>query len=140
MKGSVFVAPLDFEFAESLFTDFETFIARLPDAGMSVILFEFVPFHKLLSVPHDATAFVNRGAYGNLMFGPGWMDPALDDECREWTREMGKKGRAEFARRVKAEGGDDKQNVGVGEYGNYDAWVISVLRRCLGPMQRGWRS
>lgn len=120
MKGSSFVAPLDFHFAESLFTDFETFIARLPDAGMTVILFEFVPFHKLLSVPHDATAFANRGPCGNLMFGPAWTDPAFDDECREWTREMGRKGRAEFARRVKAAGRDEGQSVGVGEYGNYD--------------------
>ena len=96
MKGSAFLAPLTLDFAESLFADFEAFITRLPDAGMTVVLFEFVSFHKLLSIPQQSTSFANRGAYGNLMFGPGWNDPANDETCREWTRVMAKKARMEL--------------------------------------------
>jgi hypothetical protein len=121
MKGSSFLAPLDAAFAESIFSDLEAFITRIPDAGMSVALFEFVPFCKFISIPQNATAFANRGAYGNLMFGPCWNDPAHDEECREWTRTIAKKARAEFERRVKSEANDDNTRVGVGEYGNYDS-------------------
>lgn len=55
------------------------------------------------------------------MFGPGWTDQANDDECREWTRVMAKKARAELERRVKSEAKDENTKVGVGEYGNYDS-------------------
>jgi hypothetical protein len=120
MKGSAFLAPLTLSFAESIFADFEAFITRVPDAGMTVVLFEFVPFHKVLSVPQDAMAFANRGAYGNLMFGPGWNDPANDEACREWTRVMARKARAELEGRIKIEAKDENTRGAVGEYGNYD--------------------
>lgn len=118
MKGSAFLAPLDFMFAASIFDDYEAFVSRVPDAGMTAIVFEFVPFHKLLLVPQGATAFANRGAYGNLLFLPGWFDLENDGECREWPRLMAEKGSKEFKRRSK----DENKQAGVGQYANYDGY------------------
>jgi hypothetical protein len=121
MKGAGFLAPLDTTIAASIFHDFEDFIQRLPDVGMTAVLFEFVPYRNLLKDSQTATAFANRGAYGNMMFGPGWNDPKNDDECRKWTRIMTKKARAELERRRAREVTDANTRYGVGEYANYDS-------------------
>lgn len=119
MKGSAFLGPLDTKFAEEIFGDYETFIAEVPDAIMTVVAWEFMPYNKILEVPQTATAFANRGAYGNLLFGPGWTDAKNDSACREWTRVMSKKARAKLEK-VKAKGTDATTQQSVGEYGNYD--------------------
>ncbi|TVY92199.1 FAD-linked oxidoreductase [Lachnellula willkommii] len=119
MKGSAFIAPLDTTFAASLFKDFEDFLQKVPSAVLSVLLLEYVPFKKVLEVPQTATSFANRGAYGNILFGPGWTDPAQDSACREWTKVMYSKTRAELLQR-KTGGSDPVTLEGVGEYVNYD--------------------
>ena len=95
-------------------------MAQNPDAIHSIVLWEFIPFGKILAVPQTATSFANRGAYGNLLFGAGWTDPKLDEACRGWTRKMSIKSRAELERR-KAEGTDAVTKQSVGEYSNYDS-------------------
>lgn len=120
MKGSAFLGPLDTKFAEEIFEDYEAFITRVPDAIMTLVAWEFMPYNKILEVPQTATAFANRGAYGNLLFGPGWTDPKNDDACREWTRVMSKKARANLEK-AKARGTDATTEQSVGEYGNYDS-------------------
>ncbi|PBP21637.1 putative FAD linked oxidase domain protein [Diplocarpon rosae] len=120
MKGSAFLAPLDTKFAESVFDDYVEFITKVPDAIFSAVLWEFVPFRKILEVSQTATAFANRGAYGNLAFGPGWTKSENDAPCREWTRAMSTKTRAELERRI-ARGTDAVTKDSVGEYGNYDS-------------------
>jgi hypothetical protein len=67
MKGSAFFAPLDLEFAKQCLHDFRGLISEIPDAESSIMVFEFLPFHKVISIPQNATAFSNRGAYGNLL-------------------------------------------------------------------------
>jgi hypothetical protein len=119
MKGSAFLAPLDTKFAEGIFNDWEAFITKVPDANMSIVAWEFVPFNKILEVPQTATAFANRGAYGNLLFGPGWTNAENDSACREWTRVMFKKAKAELEM-AKARGTDATTKESVGQYGNYD--------------------
>lgn len=42
------------------------------DASASMVIFEFFPFEKIISVPQNATAFANRGAYNNMLFAMGW--------------------------------------------------------------------
>jgi FAD binding domain len=119
MKGSAFMGPVNTKFAEEIFDDYEAFIAQVPDAIMTVVAWEFMPYNKILEVPQTATAFANRGAYGNLLFGPGWTDPKNDTACREWTRVMSKKSKAELEK-AKAKGTDAETQQAVGEYGNYD--------------------
>jgi len=121
--GSAFLAPLNANFASEVFKDFTGFIGKNPDAIHSVVLWEFVPFGKILNVPQTATAFANRGAYGNLLFAGGWTDPAIDNICREWTRTMSTKSRAELERR-KALGTDAMTKNSVGEYSNYDGMPL----------------
>ncbi|KAF8861730.1 FAD-binding domain-containing protein [Acephala macrosclerotiorum] len=118
-KGSAFLAPLDLQFADSLWDDYVAFLEKVPDAGPTALIFEFVPYKKILEVEQTATAFANRGAYGNILFQPGWTDPGNDSVCREWTRTMSAKTKKELERR-KGEGTDKTTNESVGEYGNYD--------------------
>jgi hypothetical protein len=120
MKGSAFMAPLSTTFAQSLFDDYEKFLKDVPDAALSVILLEYVSYHKILEVPQEAMAFANRGAYGNLLFGPGWTNPENDKACREWTRVMAAKSGAEL-KRIRDLGTDIVTKSGVGEYVNYDS-------------------
>jgi FAD/FMN-containing dehydrogenase len=120
MKGSAFLAPLSPSFASSIWADYTAFIATTPDVGQTLIAFEFIGFEKILEVGQQGTSFANRGAYGNILFGPGWMDGANDGACREWTRTMSKKTKAELVRRV-SEGTDSVTEQGVGEYANYDS-------------------
>ncbi|PVH83817.1 FAD-binding domain-containing protein, partial [Cadophora sp. DSE1049] len=120
MKGSAFLAPLDTKFAEGIFDDWLEFITQNPDAGATMVLWEFVPFKKILEVSQTATSFANRGAYGNLAFGPGWTKPENDSVCREWTRTMSTKTRNELEKKI-AEGTDATTKTSVGEYGNYDS-------------------
>ncbi|EKD12739.1 putative FAD linked oxidase domain protein [Drepanopeziza brunnea f. sp. 'multigermtubi' MB_m1] len=124
MKGSAFLAPLDPSFAQGLFDDFADFVTATPDAAGSMVLLEFVPFQKILAVSQTATSFANRGAYGNVAFSPAWTLPENDAACREWTRTVAAKTRAELERRI-AEGTDATTKDSVGEYANYDSMGAS---------------
>ncbi|KAK0100788.1 hypothetical protein ONS95_007236 [Cadophora gregata] len=120
VKGSAFLAPLDTKFAESIFDDWLVFITQNPDAGATMVLWECVPFKKILEVSQTATSFANRGAYGNLAFLPGWTKPENDSICRQWTRTMSIKTRNELEKKI-AEGTDSTTKTSVGEYSNYDS-------------------
>jgi hypothetical protein len=72
MKGSAFIAPLDIKFARKCLLDFRNLIEQTPDAFMSIMVFEFLPFKKIISVSQTDTAFANRGAYGNVLWIMGW--------------------------------------------------------------------
>ena len=127
-KGSAFMAPLDLEFALEIFADFEAFLKQVPDAIHTIILWEFIPFSKILEIPNTAAAFANRGAYGNLLFGPGgWTDPAKDLVGREWARVMATKSKVELERK-KSKGTDVVTSSAVGEYANYDSKYFNFVR------------
>ncbi|KUJ07010.1 FAD-binding domain-containing protein [Mollisia scopiformis] len=120
MKGSAFLAPLELSFADTIWDEYIAFIEKVPDAQETLVMFEFVPFKKILAVPQTATAFANRGAYGNILLQPTWRDKVNDGVCREWTRAVSRMAREELERRV-GEGTDEVTKSGEGEYGNYDS-------------------
>ncbi len=120
MKGSVFIPPLDLKFAEKFLQEFGDFVLKTPDAFMSMMIFEFFPFKKIIQVPHNDTAFANRGAYGNVLWIAGWTKEEHDEECREWTRHMSREARMEFERSKMTLRKDGVTEYGVGEYFNYD--------------------
>ncbi|KAM3077153.1 hypothetical protein ACMFMF_005067 [Clarireedia jacksonii] len=124
MKGAVFMAPLNLAYAEEIFTDFEAFMKEVPGAKHTMVVFEFIPYGKVLKVGQQETAFANRGAYGNLMFGPGWESKEDDDRCRQWTRRMAAKAKKELERRME-DGTDEVTKDGVGSYSNYDGGKCS---------------
>jgi len=68
MKGSAFMAPLDYEFSTRVLEDFANLVKRIPDAAISIVVFEFTPYKKIIRVPQRGTAFANRGAYGNMLW------------------------------------------------------------------------
>ena len=96
MKGSAFVSPLDFKFADQCFRDFRDFIRQTPDAFMSLMVFECFPFEKIISVAQTDTAFSNRGAYGNIVWIMGWTKEENDAGVRAWTRATSEKANEEF--------------------------------------------
>lgn len=118
IKGSAFATPLRPSFMQSIFDDYATFIAQIPDAKGSIILFEFFADAKICAVPHDATAFANRGHHQNVMVGPKWSDEANDGVCRSWARSIA--GRFGDEMRERKEGGLRLGVEGVGQYLNYD--------------------
>lgn len=120
MKGSAFISPLDLKFAKTCLEDLRNLIQKIPDASMSIMVFEFLPFWKLFSFSQDCTAFANRGAYGNLLWIMGWTQADHDKEIRQWTQDMSSKSRQEFEKsRMTARIGGVVAD-GVGEYFNYD--------------------
>jgi hypothetical protein len=102
MKGSAFLTPLDYTFAQKCLAEFQDFIKQTPDASMSVMVFEVFPFKKIVSVSQTDTAFANRGAYGNILWMMGYTKPEHDQEIREWTRDQSKKAHEQFEKRKKA--------------------------------------
>lgn len=116
-KGGTFVTPMDPAFIQSIVKDFADLVEELPETAGTVILFEVYSTAKLQEVSQTATAFANRGPYGNIFVGSRWTNPDNDQKCREWTRNIAAKLKAETLRMIKVEG----LNVnGVTEYGNYD--------------------
>ncbi|APA07901.1 hypothetical protein SS1G_00485 [Sclerotinia sclerotiorum 1980 UF-70] len=113
MKDSTFTTPVDIPFVESMFNDYVSFIQSTPDAQKTLILYEFISPHKIMSVPQNATSFANHGPYGNVVFVTAWTDPEHDTVCREWTRNMARKARNQL---LKTRGAGE----GVGEYANYE--------------------
>ena len=96
MKGSAFSAPLDLEYAKKLLDSFRCLIFKIPDAFMSIMVFEFLPYHKINSVKQQSMAFANRGSYGNLLWIMGWSQAEHDDAIRQWVGEMSSKAKARF--------------------------------------------
>lgn len=119
-KGSVFLFPMDPAFAHSILKDYSAFVKRVPDAGRTVIILEYLSPAKLMKVGPTETAFANRGDYCNVLIGPTWSDKANDMVCREWSREMAAKFQAELERKKIEKGFDKSTMVAVGEYSNYD--------------------
>lgn len=119
MKASAAVLPIDPTFASNLFKDLEDLLEKVHDAVLSMIVFEYFPYKKIIAVSQTATAFTNRGAYINLLFLPGWTGAKNDDECREWARALRGKAEAEYNRR-KVEVTDEVTRESIGQYVNHN--------------------
>ncbi|KAH6679770.1 hypothetical protein B0J14DRAFT_686986 [Halenospora varia] len=125
MKGSATLAPVDPELAEEMFKDFETFMKETPDAGLSLVIFEYFSFKKIISVPQTATSFTNRGALVPFVFALGWNDEKNDSPCRDWAREMYAKLRARLMQQI-SKSKDEVTRQGVGEYINHDSFGVGA--------------
>ncbi|EPE25471.1 FAD-binding protein [Glarea lozoyensis ATCC 20868] len=119
-KGSSILVPVAVDFAEEILRDFEEFVARVPDAKASVVIFEYFPYKKMMEVSQTSTAFANRGAIVGIILAPGWTDPKNDSVCREWTRTMYAKTRADRLRKMSEGNVDSLTKTTVGEYMNHD--------------------
>jgi hypothetical protein len=118
MGGASFTCPLDPAKVQSAFNDYVSFTEEtgIHDATM---IWELLPYHKIVEVPIEAMAFPNRGQYYNLAMTVKWDDPALDVNSRDWVRDMGKKLRVEL-------GTAPVKGSGSGVYSNYvcEYWFL----------------
>ena len=65
--GGAFKLPLGAEFVQKLFDEFMAFITKEGQGTEdSLLLFETIPYKKILEVPNEKMAFANRGEYYNL--------------------------------------------------------------------------
>ncbi|RKF53597.1 6-hydroxy-D-nicotine oxidase [Golovinomyces cichoracearum] len=125
MKGAAFYFPLQPSFAKKLLEELSSFVSKVPDASSSLIAFEFFPHNKIASVPLTATAFANRGPYGNLVSIMGWRESVNDERCRQFSRDISEMSKKVFFSIIRSKDGEEDNNRGVGEYFNYDG-----LRTC----------
>ncbi|KAH4073222.1 hypothetical protein HBH70_010350 [Parastagonospora nodorum] len=109
--GGAFKLPLDANFVESLHAEFSAFVGSHERMGESMMLFECVPYGKIMEAGNASMAFSNRGDYYNLATVFKWFDPELDDEIRVFSRNLLKKASETAASR--------SEDGGVGQYGNY---------------------
>ncbi|KAH7079307.1 hypothetical protein BKA63DRAFT_263438 [Paraphoma chrysanthemicola] len=110
--GGAFKLPLDPAYVQALHTEFTEFTTKGHERlNESLMLFETVPYKKIVEVPNGETAFANRGDYYNVAIQMKWFDPALDNEIRTFSRNLLKKASETAAGR--------SEDGGVGQYGNY---------------------
>jgi hypothetical protein len=123
-KGCAFLYPMDPNFAQSVFDDFSAFIQKVPEAAAgTIILLEYFRSRPITKVKLTSTAFANRGDYCNVMIGPKWVTPEADNVCREWSREMAEKFRAEMEKGITQGGVDRGIRDAATQYGNYDGEI-----------------
>ncbi|QKX59875.1 uncharacterized protein TRUGW13939_07017 [Talaromyces rugulosus] len=106
--------PLQVEFLEELYRDFDKIIKTYPRVNETVVVFQLIPYTEIIKVPSDATAFANRGKYYNVGSIFCWNFPELDKKMGSLQNDMMKKIRE---RAGALQGG--KLDDGVGVYANY---------------------
>ncbi|KAF1947174.1 FAD-binding domain-containing protein [Clathrospora elynae] len=109
--GGAFKLPLNPDFVIQLHAEFNAFVASHERMNESMMLFETIPYKKIIEVPNEKTAFANRGDYYNVATMFKWFDPSLDSEIRNFSRDLLKKASETATSRSK--------DSGVGQYGNY---------------------
>ncbi|KAF2703998.1 FAD-binding domain-containing protein [Pleomassaria siparia CBS 279.74] len=114
--GGAFKLPLSPVFVQALLGDFLDFISERDRMNESLMLFETVPYKKVVQVSNEAMSFSNRGDYYNVATCFKWFDPKLDAEIRDFSRALLKK--ASQAAGV-IQDSAIRSVEGVGTYGNY---------------------
>jgi len=70
--GGAFRLPMDPNFAMQLHAEFNAFVASHERMNESMMLFEAVPYKKVMEISNDKTAFSNRGDYYNVAVMMKW--------------------------------------------------------------------
>lgn len=71
--GGAFKLPLDPNFVIQLHAEFNAFVASHERMNESMMLFETIPYKKVMEVPNDQTSFSNRGDYYNVATMFKWL-------------------------------------------------------------------
>ncbi|KAH0362084.1 hypothetical protein KCU65_g8307, partial [Aureobasidium melanogenum] len=94
IKSSVFMPPLRNAFALDALSRYEQFMDSCPDAGKTILAWEWTDPSKIIA--SDAGCFANRGKHLNTLIMPVWTKPENDKFCRDWARELSEHFRAEL--------------------------------------------
>lgn len=131
--GGAFKLPLDPGFMEGVYKEFQAFVESKKEhnVAQSMVLWEVVPYKKVIEVKNEETSFANRGDYYNVATMFKWyvdppfrtlgslltvlrrFDASLDTEMRAFSRSLLKRASETAANRSK--------DGGVGQYGNYSS-------------------
>lgn len=111
--GGAFKLPLEPSFVQNVYNEFQAFVESKEKfaVAQSMMLWEVVPYKKVMEVKNEETSFANRGDYYNVATMFKWFDPTLDTEMRTFSRSLLKKASETAA--------DRSKDGGVGQYGNY---------------------
>ncbi len=89
LMGSISVLmPLDATTMAEAGRRFLGFTTSHPGMGKSLLIVEFFPTAAIRAVPHDSTAFANRGEHYLAVVVLSYDDPAYDDEVRVFKRKL----------------------------------------------------
>ncbi|PSN69942.1 FAD-binding domain-containing protein [Corynespora cassiicola Philippines] len=114
--GGAFKLPLDPRFVVDLHSQFLAFVESHERTGESLMLFETIPYKKVIEVGNKDMAFSNRGDYYNVATCFKWFDPSFDDEVRTFSRNL-------LRNASQTTGVEQDEKIrsvsGVGQYGNY---------------------
>jgi FAD binding domain len=118
--GGSIMAPMDGKYVEGIFKDYQAFIAKVPDARLSVVLLERHPSHGKLLHSQTETSFPTRGAFSNVIIITAYGNEESGTACKQWARYMNNKLRDELERRKVVDDVDETTRTGTGEYINND--------------------
>lgn len=85
-SGGAFTLPISVEAVTQLYDSFNAFVSSKTGLGESMVLFETMPYGKVMEVGNGEMAFANRGEYYNLAVMMKWFDESLDEEIRSFAR------------------------------------------------------
>jgi FAD/FMN-containing dehydrogenase len=124
MKGSGFQLPVRAGFVKEVIESFDEFVDGMPDAGASMILWEF--FDPTVMVTQSTGgSFANRGFHLSSMIAPFWTEEKNDTPCRQWARDVAEMFKVENKRWGMATGKNGEMRGEQGAvmvYGNYDQY------------------
>ncbi|RAL12632.1 FAD-binding oxidoreductase [Aspergillus homomorphus CBS 101889] len=123
MRGSNVTLPLDLNFVQSVYDEFNGVLTDYPQTRDSRLLVELLPNAQIQKTPLNATAFANRGPYYNVSCLFRWYDPGLDERIRSLQ--------ASLLERIALEAGIKKPGhsrptQGTGIYANYAGHEVST--------------
>jgi hypothetical protein len=116
-SGTNIRLPLDIEFVQEIYDDFNQIMKTYPGVSESILIFEMLPYIQVIKVPINATAYANRGRYYNVGSIFCWHHEELDTKMQTLQRDMMNKIRKK---------GVHESEQGVGVYANYTGMLATL--------------
>lgn len=88
VSGTTFTLPVDLQLVQDVHDDFGKIIRSYPRVEGSAVIFELIPYSRVVQIPVDATAYANRGPYHNVIAIFRWFDQELDAKMARLEREL----------------------------------------------------
>lgn len=88
MNGTNFTLPLDVDFMQQIYNEFNHVLDTYPVSRDSILSFQLIPYTQVVKVANEVTTFANRGRYYNVQSIFSWSDQGLDSRVRSLQREL----------------------------------------------------
>ncbi|PYI11068.1 FAD-binding domain-containing protein [Aspergillus sclerotiicarbonarius CBS 121057] len=88
ISGTNIMPPFTTSLVRELWEQFDDVIKTYPRMGDSALVFELLPYSKVVQVPIEETACANRGPYYNVGLILCWYDSGLDAKMHALQRQM----------------------------------------------------